>query len=76
MNNKMTEEQVDQLYDIALRMKKGMDDSISYAKINENIPSHSMTERVNSAKEEYLKAYNDFEYFVNNYIVFKEKEEN
>lgn len=70
----MNAELIDKLYDIASRLKVYKDARENYKKLQVNAPSHSVNERYNSVKEEFVKAYNDFTYWLDNYVKFKEKE--
>lgn len=73
MNNEIN---VDKLFDIAYDMKSANDNRIAYKKLIANNPSHGARSEYEKFKEEYVKALNDFDYFVQNYVKYKEKEEN
>lgn len=71
----MTSEQIDSLYEVASRLKNLNDERINYKRLQVNAPSHSINERYTNIKEEYVKALNDFNYWLENFVVFTEKEE-
>ena len=71
----MSNEQIDSLYEVASRLKNLKDERINYKKLQVNVPSHSINERYSNIKEEYVKALNDFNYWLENFVKFKEKEE-
>ena len=71
----MTKEQVDSLYEVASRLKVYRDARENYKKLQMSTPSHSINERYSNVKEEYVKALNDFDYWLKNFVVFEEKEE-
>ena len=71
----MTSEQIDSLYEVASRLKNLKDERINYKRLQVNAPSHSINERYTNIKEEYVKALNDFNYWLENFVVFTEKEE-
>lgn len=76
MSRKNNRIDVDRLFDIVAHMKSYNDNKISYEKLLENNPSHRARELYNECEEGYLRALNDFDYFVQNYVTYKEKEEN
>ena len=72
----MNNETINELYDISKRLKESYDEKINAKAILSKNPSSSIRERERIAKEEYIKALNDYEYFMKKYVVFKEKEDN
>ena len=67
-NNEENILDVDKLYDIASRLKEAKSNRISAKSILAKNPSSTINKRYIDAKEEYGKALNDFNNFVNNYI--------
>lgn len=72
----MNSEQIDSLYEISSRLKLYKDSRETYKKLQVSAPSHSINERYSEIKQEYVRALNDFDYWLKNYVVYKEKEEN
>ena len=72
----MNSEQIDSLYEISSRLKSLKDERINCKKLQVSVPSHSINERYTNVKEEYAKALNDFNYWLENFVKFNEKEEN
>ena len=70
----MNSEQIDSLYEIVSRLKVYKDSRESYKKLQVSAPSHSINERYASVKEEYIKALNDFDYWLENYVKYDKKE--
>lgn len=70
MNNNNEENilDVDELYKIASRLKKSKDERVSLKAILKKNPGPSIRDRYEKEKIEYLKALNDFDDFVNNYV--------
>lgn len=69
--NQMNSEEINKLYDIAKRLKESYDNEMSAKAIISKNPSSSMRQRESTAKEEYNKALNDFNYFVANYVKYE-----
>ena len=69
----MSAEQINELYDISKRLKESWDERVSTKAVISKNPSSSMRQRESNAKEEYVKALNDFDYFVKNYVKFNKK---
>ena len=69
----MSAEQINELYDISKRLKESRDERVSTKAVISKNPSSSMRQRESNAKEEYVKALNDFDYFVKNYVKFNKK---
>jgi len=67
-NNEENILDVDKLYNIASRLKEAQSNRISAKNILAKNPSSTINKRYIDAKEEYGKALNDFNNFVNNYI--------
>ena len=67
-NNEENILDVDELYEIASRLKEAKNNRISAKSILVKNPSSTINQRYINAKEEYGKALNDFDKFVNNYI--------
>ncbi|MBQ3415519.1 MAG: hypothetical protein IJH39_09300 [Clostridia bacterium] len=76
MNNELNELNVDELYSIASHLKVAKDSMEGYEKMIEKNPSHSMRQNYVNAFNEYKKAFNDFNYFLENYIVFDTPKDN
>ena len=73
-NQKNNEIDINELYSIVTNLKNYKMAVNSYGEILKKNPSHSIRESESLAKENYIKALNDFDFFVKNYI--KNKEEN
>ena len=67
-NNEENILDVDELYKIASRLKEAKSNRISAKSILAKNPSSTINQRYINAKQEYGKALNDFNNFVNNYI--------
>ncbi len=64
----MNEERINELYEIACRLKKSYDERVATKAILAKNPSSAMHQRAAEAKEEYAKALNDFGVFVTEYV--------
>lgn len=75
----MNNEDIEKLYSIASHLKVANDSMMSYEELLKKNPSHTTRERYVAAFTEYEKALSDFNYFLENFIVFsnneKEKED-
>lgn len=65
-----------ELYDIVSEMNDSRKELDATKLIKEKNPSRTISERELTMQERYYKALTDFNYFLNNCIVIKEKEEN
>ena len=63
----MNEERINELYDIACRLKRSRDERAATKAILAKNPSSAMHQRAAEAKEEYSKALSDLDVFVAEY---------
>lgn len=64
----MNEESINELYDIARRLKNSYDERAATKAILAKNPSSAMHQRYEEAKGEYAKALHDFGEFVVKYV--------
>lgn len=64
----MNEERINELYEIACRLKKSYDEITATRAIITKNPSSAMYQRANAAQSEYAKASADFAAFVTEYV--------
>ena len=64
----MNKERINELYDIACRLKNSYDERVATKAILAKNPSSAMHQRYAEAKGEYTKALNDFGAFVAEYV--------
>lgn len=64
----MNEERINELYDIACRLKRSRDERAATKAILAKNPSSAMHQRAAEAKEEYSKALSDLDVFVAEYV--------
>ena len=75
MNQKNNKIDVDKLFDIVAHMKSSHDNLMMYEKLLENNPSHGARQMKEEYAEQYERALNDFNYFVENFVKIKNKKE-
>ena len=75
-NFDLTIEEINALYDISKRLKESFDERVSVKKILAKNPSSGMYQREENAKQEYQKALQDFNYWLENFVVLKENKIN
>ena len=62
------EERINELYDIACRLKNSYDERVATKAVLAKNPSSAMHQRYAEAKGEYMKALYDFGEFVGKYV--------
>ena len=69
----LTIEEVNTLYEIAKRLKENLDERINTKKILAKNPSAAMYQREADAKERYQKALQDYNYWLENFVAYKDE---
>lgn len=74
--DKLSDKEMTELYGIVSELNDSHKELNATKLIKEKNPSRTIAERELTMQERYYKALTDFNYFLNNCIVIKEKEEN